>query len=200
MQELKPITSIAKTPLFAFCPLTEAEISKRLLSSHPTTCPSSSYLSFTLNSTHTHYQHISPYRHLPQCIQTGSGNPTAKNKPTLNTLLTDSYRPVSLFPFIAKTLERVVFNQLSSFLSKHNLLDANQSGFRCGHSTETALLGHWSPANCKSWFQIISSHSAESICCFCHCQPSDSPDHPLITGHHRDSTSLIWILSQWQAF
>ncbi len=21
--------------------------------------------------------------------------------------------------------------------------------------------------------------------------------HPLITGHHRDSTSLIWILSQW---
>ncbi len=37
-------------------------------------------------------------------------------------------------------LERVVFNQLSSFLSKHNLLDANQSGFRREHSTETALL------------------------------------------------------------
>ncbi len=39
-----------------------------------------------------------------------------------------------------KTLERVVFNQLSSFLSKHKLLDANQSGLRRGHSTETALL------------------------------------------------------------
>ncbi len=37
-------------------------------------------------------------------------------------------------------LERVVFNQLFSFLLKHNLLDANQSGFRRGHSTETALL------------------------------------------------------------
>ncbi len=37
-------------------------------------------------------------------------------------------------------LEQVVFNQLSLFLSKHNLLDANQSGFRCGHSPETALL------------------------------------------------------------
>ncbi len=37
-------------------------------------------------------------------------------------------------------LVRVVFNQLSLFLSKHNLLKANQSGFRHGHSTETALL------------------------------------------------------------
>ncbi len=38
MQELKPTKSIAKTPLFVLCPLTEAEVSKRLLSSHPT-CP-----------------------------------------------------------------------------------------------------------------------------------------------------------------
>ncbi len=39
MQDLKPTTSIAKTPIFAICPLTEAEVSKLLLSSHPTTCP-----------------------------------------------------------------------------------------------------------------------------------------------------------------
>ncbi len=61
-------------------------------------------------------------------------------KPTLNTSLTDIYRPVSILPFIAKTLELVVFNKLSSFLLKYNLLDANQSGFRREHSTETALL------------------------------------------------------------
>ncbi len=42
--------------------------------------------------------------------------------------------------FVAKTLERVVFNQLSLFLSQYNKLDAKQSGFRSGHSTETALL------------------------------------------------------------
>ncbi len=84
VQELKPTTSIAKTSLFAFCPLTESEVSKLLLSSHPTTCPldpipltpSPSNLSYTLTSTHTHHQHISPYRHLPQCTQAGSGNPT----------------------------------------------------------------------------------------------------------------------------
>ncbi len=38
--------------------------------------PSPSNLSHTLTSTHTHYQHISPHRHLPHCIQAGSSNPT----------------------------------------------------------------------------------------------------------------------------
>ncbi len=89
--------------------------------------------------THTHYQHISPHWHLPHSVQAGPGNPTAQ-KPTLNTSLLENYRPVSLLPFVAKTLERVVFNQLSLFLSQYNKLDAKQSGFRSGHSTETALL------------------------------------------------------------
>ncbi len=48
--------------------------------------------------------------------------------------------PVSLLPFIAKTLERVVFNQVAAFLTQNNLLDSNQSGVRSGYSTETALL------------------------------------------------------------
>ncbi len=61
-------------------------------------------------------------------------------KPTLNQSLLENYRPVSLLPFIAKTLERAVFNQVSAFLTQNNLLDSNQSGFRSGHSTETALL------------------------------------------------------------
>ncbi len=37
-------------------------------------------------------------------------------------------------------IKRVVFNQVSLFLSQNNKLDAKQSGFRSGHSTETALL------------------------------------------------------------
>ncbi len=51
-----------------------------------------------------------------------------------------NYRTVSPLPFIAKSLERAVFNQVSAFLTQNNLLDSNQSGFRSGHSTETALL------------------------------------------------------------
>ncbi len=92
-QDLQPTRSTAQTPIFSFCPLTEAEVFELLL-----------------------------------------------KKPTLNTSLLENYRPVSLLPFIAKTLKRVVFNQVSLFLSQNNKLDAKQSGFRSGHSTETALL------------------------------------------------------------
>ncbi|CAM4732934.1 unnamed protein product [Leuciscus chuanchicus] len=65
---------------------------------------------------------------------------TLLKKPTLNTSSVENYRPISLLPFIAKTLERAVFNQVTSFLSQNNQLDVNQSGFKKGHSTETALL------------------------------------------------------------
>ncbi|KAI2645286.1 hypothetical protein H4Q32_028264 [Labeo rohita] len=39
IQETIQTTSTANTPLFTICPLSEAEVSKLLLSSHPTTCP-----------------------------------------------------------------------------------------------------------------------------------------------------------------
>ena len=51
-----------------------------------------------------------------------------------------NYRHVSLLPFLSKILEKVVFKQVSDFLSQNNLLHAKQSGFKSGHSTETALL------------------------------------------------------------
>ncbi len=72
----------------------------------------------------------------------------------------------SLLPFIAKTLERVVFNQFSLFLSQNNKLDAKQSGFRSGHSTETALLSvteaifvslHWLPVAARIQFKNFTN-------------------------------------------
>ena len=61
-------------------------------------------------------------------------------KPTLNPSAIQNYRPVSLLPFLSKTLERVASNQLSAFFSQNNLLDPHQSGFGPGHSIETAIL------------------------------------------------------------
>ena len=52
----------------------------------------------------------------------------------------DNYRPISILPVVSKLIERIVFNQLYSYLTDHHLLSDSQSGFRPLHSTMTALL------------------------------------------------------------
>ncbi len=146
-QDPQPTRSTAQTPIFSFCPLTEAEVSKLILSSHPTTCPLDpipshllQVISPALLPALTHIINTSLLTGIfPTAFKQARVTPLLK-KPTLNTSLLENYRPVSLLPFIAKTLERVVFNQVSLFLSQNNKLEAKQSGFRSGHSTETALL------------------------------------------------------------
>ena len=61
-------------------------------------------------------------------------------KPNLDPSLPKNYRPISKLPFLSKVLEKVVANQLSTFLENNDILDKFQSGFRKNHSTETALL------------------------------------------------------------
>jgi hypothetical protein len=50
------------------------------------------------------------------------------------------YRPVSILCVLGKILEKLVHKQVSEFLSENNLYAENQSGFRKGYSTKTALL------------------------------------------------------------
>ena len=69
----------------------------------------------------------------------------AQTRPMLKTVDLDSsmlanYRPISNLCFLSKTLERVVANQLSTFLANNNLIDVFQSANRAHHSGETALL------------------------------------------------------------
>ena len=61
-------------------------------------------------------------------------------KPNLNPECLPNYRPVSNLSFISKLLERVVLQQLTAHLDDFQLISANQSAYRRGHSTETALL------------------------------------------------------------
>ncbi|XP_058603600.1 uncharacterized protein LOC131522248 [Onychostoma macrolepis] len=163
-QDPHPTTSIAKTPIFSFCPLTEAEVSKLLLSNHPTTCPLDPIpshllqaISPTLLPALTHIINTSLLTGIfPTAFKQARVTPLLK-KPTLNTSLIENYRPVSLLPFIAKTLERVVFNQVSLFLSQNDKLDVKQSGFSSGHSTETALL------SVTEALRIAKAHSKSSV-------------------------------------
>ena len=51
-----------------------------------------------------------------------------------------NYRPISVVPILAKILEKIVSNQLSSYLEENQLLHPHQGAFRCGKSTSDILL------------------------------------------------------------
>ena len=51
-----------------------------------------------------------------------------------------NYRPISLLPTLSKILEKVVSNQVHSYLSFNKILTKNQFGFRPKHNTEHLLL------------------------------------------------------------
>ncbi len=128
-QDLQPTTSTAQLPSSPSVPFTEAEYPNFSLqpsynmSSWPNPLsPSPSNLSHTLTPALTHIINTSLHTGIfPTAFKQARVTPLLK-KPTLNTSLLENYRPVSLLPFVAKTLERVVFNQLSLFLSQYNKL------------------------------------------------------------------------------
>ena len=51
-----------------------------------------------------------------------------------------NYRPISILPSVSKVFERVMHNQLHSFLTNSKLYYNSQYGFRTSHSTELATL------------------------------------------------------------
>ena len=52
----------------------------------------------------------------------------------------NNYRPIATLSSFSKILEKIVHDQLLSFLEKYNILYKYQFGFRKGHSTEQAIL------------------------------------------------------------
>ena len=57
-----------------------------------------------------------------------------------NKQLVKNYRPISLLPICGKIFEKIVFNNLYTYLNGNGLLTKNQSGFRPGDSTINQLL------------------------------------------------------------
>ena len=51
-----------------------------------------------------------------------------------------NYRPISTLDFISKIFEKVMFNRLSKFVEKYEIINSEQYGFRPGRSTGDAIL------------------------------------------------------------
>ena len=51
----------------------------------------------------------------------------------------NNYRPISILPITMKVFEKIVHFQVSEFLERNKIISQFQSGFRNGHSTDTAV-------------------------------------------------------------
>ena len=51
-----------------------------------------------------------------------------------------NYRPFSILPCFSKIIERIMYNRLYSFLTKHNIISEKQYGFRKKYATYMALI------------------------------------------------------------
>ena len=52
----------------------------------------------------------------------------------------NNYRPISILPTLSKLIEKFIQKRLMAYLNSFDVLHKYQSGFRSGHSTETALI------------------------------------------------------------
>ena len=75
----------------------------------------------------------------PSALKSAVVRPLLK-KPSLDSDVLNNYRPVSNLSFISKLIEKCVHLQLTEHIEKNKLFPQLQSGYRKGHSCETAVL------------------------------------------------------------
>ena len=75
--------------------------------------------------------------------------------------MVDSFRPVSVLPVLVKVFERLLHQQMYSYLQEHSILHAAQSGFRPRYTTHDVLV-----SMVNDWKSIFPSSLALKLALF----------------------------------
>ena len=87
----------------------------------------------------------------------------------------NNYRPISMVPIVAKVFERIIYDQVYSYLTENNLISSQQSGFCSLHSTVTALL-----EATNNWAFNIDKGSVNAVVFLDLKKAFDTVDHTII--------------------
>jgi len=87
----------------------------------------------------------------------------------------NNYRPISVISVIAKVFERIVYDQLYSFLTKEDVISKQQLGFRSLHSTFTAPL-----EATDSWVFDINHRNVNAVVFLDLKEAFDTVDHEIL--------------------
>ena len=89
----------------------------------------------------------------------------------------DNYRPISIVPVVSKVFERIIYDQVHSFISENRLLTNCQSGFRGLHSTVTALL-----EATNEWACNINKENVNAVMFLDLKKACDTVDHEILSS------------------
>ena len=131
----------------SFQPISESDLKIIIMKSKPTSCPLDPIptplllecLDVLLPSITQIINDSLQSGVVPSLFKSAIVKPLLK-KPTLDQNNLKNYRPVSNLMFLSKVLEKVVLQQLFSYLNAHDLIPHTQSAYRPNHCTESALI------------------------------------------------------------
>ena len=87
----------------------------------------------------------------------------------------NNYRPISVISIVAKTMEKLVYNQLYEYFTKNDMLTTSQHGFRPNHSTVTAML-----EIANKWFHNIDIGQLNGVVFLDLKKAFDTVDHEIL--------------------
>ena len=168
-------------PFFSLSPVTEDEVIGIVLSLDPNKSSGPSdinakCLQLTISSIVTPIVRIINLSQqngtVPSCWKAANVTPVFKKGDKQDPT---NYRPISVIPVLGKTLERVMYTRLMTFLSENNILTPFQSGFRPNHSTEDVLI-----RTVEGWRQEVDQGKAIAAVFIDFSKAFDSIAHPLL--------------------